>query len=537
MTNSMDDIVNDSQIIFAIGTNTTEQHPVLGMRLRREVKERGLPIIVADPRDIPLTDFAVLHLRHEPGTDIALLNGLMHVLIAEGLYDEEYVAQRCEGFEDLKAAVDPYTPEKASGITGVPAEDIVKAARMLAAHRPGALLYAMGITQHTCGHQNVLSCANLQMLLGNMGVAGGGVNPLRGQNNVQGACDMGGLVNVYPGYQKVVAPESHAKFEQAWGRTSDMKAGLTVTQMMDAAGEGKLRALYIMGENPMLSDPDINHVRQCLEKCEFLVIQDIFLTESAALADVVLPAVAFAEKAGTVTNTERRVQLMRPVVKPPGEARQDWEIISQVAQAVLGDEALEGPHADWDYSSPAEVADEIAALTPIYGGIVHRRLEPVGLQWPCPTMDHPGTVYLHKGKFSRGLGHMSGVEHTPPAEVPDEEYPLLLTTGRTLSHYHTGTMTRRSVGLDALVPEGMVEIHPQDAARLGINDLDVVRVMSRRGEVTVKADVTEAIRPGVVFMTFHFAEAAANVLTNPALDPTAKIPEYKACAVRIEPVK
>ncbi len=537
MTNSMDDIVNDSQIIFAIGTNTTEQHPVLGMRLRRAVKERGLPIIVADPRDIPLTDFAVLHLRHEPGSDIALLNGLMHVLITEGLYDKEYVAQRCEGFKYLKAAVEPYTPEKASEITGVPAEDIVKAARMLAAHRPGALLYAMGITQHTCGHQNVLSCANLQMLLGNMGVPGGGVNPLRGQNNVQGACDVGGLVNVYPGYQKVADPEAHEKFERAWGRTSDTKVGLTVTQMVDAAGEGKLRALYIMGENPILSDPDSNHVRQCLEKCEFLVIQDIFLTESAALADVVLPSVAFAEKAGTVTNTERRVQLMRPAVKPPGEARQDWEIISQVAQAVLGDEALEGPYAGWDYGSPAEVADEIAALTPIYGGIVHRRLEPVGLQWPCPSLDHPGTPILHVGKFSRGLGHMTAVGYTPPAEVPDEEYPLLLTTGRMLFHYHTGTMTRRAIGLDALVPEGMVEIHPQDAARLGINDLDVVRVTSRRGEVTAKADVTEAIRPGVVFMTFHFAEAAANVLTNPVLDPTAKIPEYKACAVRIEPLK
>ncbi len=536
MTNSMDDIVNDSQIIFAIGTNTTEQHPVLGMRLRRAVKERGLPIIVADPRDIPLTDFAVLHLRHKPGTDIALLNGLMHVLIAEDLYDAEYVAQRCEGFEDLKAAVEPYTPEKASEITGVPAEDIVKAARMLAAHRPGALLYAMGITQHTCGHQNVLSCANLQMLLGNMGVAGGGVNPLRGQNNVQGACDMGGLVNVYPGYQKVAAPEAREKFEQAWGRTSGLEVGLTVTQMVDAAGEGKLRALYIMGENPMLSDPDSNHVRQCLEKCEFLVIQDIFLTESAALADVVLPSVAFAEKAGTVTNTERRVQLMRPAVKPPGEARQDWEIVCQVAKAVLGDEVLEGPHAGWDYSSPAEVADEIAALTPIYGGIVHRRLEPVGLQWPCPNLDHPGTPILHVGKFSRGLGHMTAVEYTPPAEIPDEEYPLLLTTGRMLFHYHTGTMTRRAIGLDTLVPEGMVEIHPQDAARLGISDLDLVRIKSRRGEVTVKADVTEAIRPGTVFMTFHFAEAAANVLTNPVLDPTAKIPEYKACAVRVEPL-
>ncbi len=548
MTNSIADIAEQSQCYFVIGSNTTEQHPVIGMRLRQAVKQRGAVLIVADPRDIPLSDFARLHLRQKPGTDIALLNGIMHVLIAEELYDKDFVAQRTENFDALAATVAKYPPTVASEITGVPAEDIVKAARLLAAHRPGALLYAMGITQHRTGTHNVMSCANLQMLLGNMGVPGGGVNPLRGQNNVQGACDMGCLPNVYPGYQNVAVEEVQRKFEAAWGVTMSPKPGLTVVEMMNAAERGDVRAMYCMGENPVLSDPDINHVRKCLMALDFLVVQDIFLSETAALADVVLPAASFVEKDGTFTNTERRVQLVRRAIAPPGEAWADWEIVTAVAQrlSVLGQPAQaqasgpgedrpEGSHAGWDYLSVADIMDEVAALTPSYGGIHHRRLAMGGLQWPCPNDNHAGTPILHAGKFTRGLGRFMAVDHVPPAELPDAEFPLTLTTGRVLWHYHTGTMTRRSVGLSAQSPEGAVDINPQDAAAAGVHHGDMVEVSSRRGAVETRARVTQDVPPGVVFMTFHFAEAPANALTSAVLDPIAKIPEYKACAVAVHP--
>ncbi len=550
MTNSIEDIAEKSECYFVIGSNTTEQHPVIGMRLRQAVKQRGATLIVADPRDIPLTDFARLHLRQKPGTDIALLNGIMHVLIAEGLYDKEYVAQRTENFEEFAATVAKYPPAVASEITGVPAEDIIKAAHLLAAHRPGALLYAMGITQHRTGTHNVMSCANLQMLLGNMGVPGGGVNPLRGQNNVQGACDMGCLPNVYPGYQNVAVEEVQRKFEAAWGMAMVPKPGLTVVEMMNAAERGEVRAMYCMGENPVLSDPDINHVRKCLAALDFLVVQDIFLSETAAMADVVLPAASFVEKDGTFTNTERRVQLIRRAIAPPGEAWADWEIVTAVAQRLLAlgqpaqaavagpdEDQPEGSHAGWDYLSVADIMDEVAALTPSYGGIHHRRLESAGLQWPCPNDNHAGTPILHVGKFTRGLGRFMAVDHLPPAELPDAEYPLTLTTGRVLWHYHTGTMTRRSVGLNAQAPEGAVDINPQDAAAAGVRSGDMVQVTSRRGAVETRARVTQDVPPGVVFMTFHFAEAPANALTTAVLDPIAKIPEYKVCAVAVNPVK
>jgi predicted molibdopterin-dependent oxidoreductase YjgC len=477
-----------------------------------------------------------------------LLNGLMHVIVAEDLQDAEYITTRTEGYEELRAKLAEYTPEKVSELTGVPAEDIRKAARIMAANRPGALMYAMGITQHTSGVGNVLSCANLQMLLGNVGVPGGGVNPLRGQSNVQGACDMGGLPNVYSGYQNVAVEASRKKFEAAWGAVPPIdKPGLTVTEMMDAAGHGKVRALYIFGENPMLSDPDLNHVRHCLESTEFVVVQDIFMTETAQLADVVLPGSSFAEKDGTFTNSERRVQLVHRALNPLGESRPDWEIISELGARTLAAGAAgeqqpsvdEAPHGSWDYMNPAEILDEIAAVTPSYGGVRHHRLEqaPGGLQWPCPDEKHPGTPILHGGKFTRGLGKFTPVDYLPPAELPDQDYPLLLTTGRVLYHYHTGTQTRRAQGLSAHMPEGFIEMHPQDAALAGVRDGELVQVSSRRGEVSVKADVTEKIQPGVVFMTFHFAESAANLLTNSAVDPVAKIPEYKACAVKVEKIR
>ena len=529
MTNSLDDMANDAKIYFIIGSNTTENHPVLGMRLRQAVKQRGAKLILCDPREIPIAEFATLHIRHKPGTDVALLNGIMNVLITEGLYDEDFVAERTENFEELKEVVLRYPPQKAAEICGVTPEEIIEAAHLLAENRPGALLYAMGITQHTCGHQNVLSTANLQMLLGNMGLPGGGVNPLRGQNNVQGACDMGALVNVYPGYQKVTDPAAREKFERAWGVKLSPAIGTTVVKMINAAETGEIKAVYVLGENPMLSDPDVNHVEKCLKSLDLLVVQDIFLTETARLADVVLPAPCFAEKDGTITNSERRIQLGRQAVDPPGEARQDWWIVGEIARR-MGYEGL-------TYDSPREIMDEIASLTPIYGGISYDRLDTQGLQWPCPTPDHPGTPILHVGKFSRGLGHLSGVEWQPPAEEPDEEYPFILTTGRVLYHFHTATMTRHSRGLDAIYPEALVELNTEDASNLGIADGQMVKVSSRRGEVVATAQVSGKVEPGVVFIPFHFAEAAANALTHAALDPIAKIPEYKVCAVKVEPVK
>jgi predicted molibdopterin-dependent oxidoreductase YjgC len=537
MTNSIKDISEDAQSYFIIGSNTTENHPVIGMRIRQAVKQRGAKVIVADPRRIPITEYATLHLRHRPGSDIALLNGIMHVLIAEELYDKDYVAERTEGFDNLKATVDRYTPEVAEEITGVPAADIREAARIMAATRPGSLLYAMGITQHTTGHQNVLSCANLQMLLGNMGVAGGGVNPLRGQNNVQGACDMGCLVNFYPGYQRVVDEAAQTKFREAWGRAPSTQVGLTVIEMMNAAERGQVKGLFVLGENPAMTDPDINHARKALSETEFLVVQEILPSETTEYADVILPGVSFAEKDGTFTNTERRVQRVRAALEPLGNARPDWVILRDLAQRIqqrLDQEPLAAPYAGWDYASPEAIMREIAALTPSYGGITFERIDKGGLQWPCPNTEHPGTPILHKGAFSRGRGLLSPVEWLPPAEQPDGEYPLVLTTGRVLYHFHGGTMSRRSPGLDEIYPEALVEVNPVDANHLMIADGDMIKVTSRRGQITAKAHVVDRTVPGVVFTTFHFAEAAANMLTIAALDPVAKIPEYKACAVRIE---
>ncbi len=541
MTNSIQDIAQESQCIFIIGSNTTEQHPVIGTKIRQAKRHRGAKLIVADPRRIDIADYADLHLRHKPGTDIALLNGLMHVIIREGWHDEDFIAERTEGFEELKALVEKYTPEVTSQITGVPAEDIEEAARMLADHRPGSLLYAMGITQHTVGVPNVMSCANLQMLLGNMGVPGGGVNPLRGQNNVQGACDMGGLPNVYSGYQRVTDSAMQDKFEKAWGVPLPNQVGLTVTEMLKAAEEGQVQCLYVIGENPMVSDPDLNHVRYSLQQTEFIIVQDLFFTETGQFADVILPAASFAEKEGTFTNTERRVQRVRKALDPPGEARPDSWIVTELARRLIALGAAvpqaEAPHAGWDYHESADIVAEINALTPIYAGITYRRLDAgAQLQWPVPSLDHPGTPILHVGKFSRGLGHFEAVDHVPPDELPDEDYPLMLTTGRVIYHWHGGEMTHRARNLKAMYPEALVEINPKDAQKAQIDDGALMRVASRRGEIIAKAQVTDRVEPGLIFTTFHFAEAAANFLTNPALDPQAKIPEYKVCAVKVGPV-
>ena len=529
MTNSVPEFGTETECFLITGSNTTEAHPLVASHVLAG-QERGAKVIVVDPRKVQISRLADLYLCPRPGTDVAWINGMMNVILSEGLEDRPYIEGRTEGYEELRQVVLEYTPERVEQISGIPADDLRAAARMYAQSKPAAILYAMGITQHTTGTDNVKSCANLAMLTGNVGIVGGGVNPLRGQNNVQGACDLGGLPNVYPGYQIVTIPAIRAKFESAWGvqGLSD-QVGLTVTEMMGEAGEGRVRALYVMGENPMLSDPDINHVRHCLEGLDLLVVQDIFLTETAQLADVVLPGASFAEKDGTFTGTDRRIQRVRKAIEPLGQSLPDWEIIRLLAQQMGA--------PGFEFESPAQIMAEIASVTPIYGGALYDRLETEGgLQWPVPTADHPGTPYLHRGRFSRGLGRFHPITFMEAAELPDEEYPLILTTGRLMFHWHTGSMTRRSEKLEQEVPEAYVEIHPSDAKRIGLNGNRRVRVSSRRGEIELGVRITKRIRPGVVFIAFHFAEAAANALTNAALDPIAKIPELKVCAVKVEPV-
>jgi len=541
MTNSMDDIVYHARTIFVIGSNTTEQHPVLGAMIRQAVLKRRTRLIVADPRRIDLAEFATLHLQPLPGTDIPLLNGIMHILFANGWEDKAFLETRCEGLDEFRANLLEYPPERVAEITGVPVENLYEAAEILALNRPGALLWAMGITQHTVGVQNVLTCANLQMVLGNFGLPGSGVNPLRGQNNVQGACDMGGLPNYFPGYQLVTSAENRCKFEDAWGVPQPSNPGLTATELIPAIHDGKIRAMYILGENIVLSDPDSTHTRHALEKVDFLVLEEIFPTETSLYADVLLPGVTFAEKYGTFTNTERRVQLVRPALDPPGAARQDWEIVCELARQLLGGSDCNissiAPFSAWNYRNTTEVMEEIASLTPIYAGVSHARLENGDrLQWPVSHAAHPGTPILHVGQFTRGKGHLIPTHHIPPAELPDAAYPMLLTTGRVIYHWHGGAMTRRARGLLEIYGQSLVEINPLDASKLAIEEGSAVRVSSRRGSMVAHAWLTERVPPGVLYANFHFPESPANVLTIAALDPLAKIPEYKVCAVRIEPV-
>jgi len=539
MSNSMDDVAQQAEAFFVIGSNTTEQHPVFGTMLRRAVRFRGAKLIVVDPRRIDLCDFATLHLQQKPGSDIALLNGLMYIILEKGWEAREFIAERTESFEEFKATVMQYPPKKASHISGVPVEKLYEAAEIMAASKPMAVMWAMGITQHITGVRNVMTLANLQMLLGNMGVPGGGVNPLRGQNNVQGACDVGGLPNVYPAYQPVTSEEAQKKFQAAWGQTSNTKVGLTVTEMMPGILEGKTHALYILGEDPVMSDPDTHHIRECLEKVDFLVLQEIFPSETAAYADVLLPGVSFAEKTGTFTNTERRVQMVHKAIEPPGDAKPDWWITAEIAKRILAGTPnllpLNGPFAGWDYPDTSAIMDEINALTPSYGGITFARLEAgERLQWPCPTLEHKGTPVLHIGKFARGLGKFLPIDHVPPAEEPSDDYPMVMSTGRVLYHWHGGQMTRRAQGLMEVYGEALVEVNPDDAAKLGLNGKNVVRVSSRRGSIEAQAWVTDRVPPGMVYANFHFPEASANELTQAVLDPVAKIPEYKVTAVKVE---
>ena len=566
MTNTVDEI-SGAGAIFITGSNPTENHPVVGYRIREAVRN-GAKLIVADPRRIPLAETADVHLQFKPGTDVALFNGLVHVIIAEDLQDKEYIENRTQGYKYLKQIVAKYTPAYVSEITGVPAEDIITAARLFATADSGAIVYCMGVTQHTSGTENVVALTNISLLTGNLGKDHAGMNPLRGQNNVQGACDMGCLPNVFSGYQPVHSdrdkgtywqrlskeqPETRteepitsiefaepvpadkisdairAKFSKAWGVELSDVPGRTIAEMFHENPSRRCKVIYIMGENPVISDPHTEHVREALENMDFVVVQDIFLTETAAYADVVLPAATFAEKDGSFINTARRVQLIRKALKPRGQSKADWEILQLLAQKL---------NLNWNYSSPAEVWDEIRELTPHYfRGMTIERLEKSGLQWPCTSTDHPGTPVLHKGKFARGIGQFSTVEYRPQAADPtDEEYPLILTTARKLYHYHTRTMTDKTPGLNFFLNEERMEINPEDALAINLTADDKVRVTSRRGTLESKITITDRVPPGIVCMSFHFSDTAVNILTDPAVCNMSVVSGLKVSAVKVEKV-
>jgi len=529
MTNNIDDFGN-AGCIFAIGTNTAEAHPVLAMKIRRTVRNNGARLIVANPMEVDFVRDADLWIRHKSGTDVALMMGMCRVIIEEGLHDRAFIEERCENFEAFQAELENYPLDWVAETCGVEPDIIVEAARMYATNGPATILYAMGLCEHSHGTDNVIATGNLAMLTGNVGKPGSGVNPLRGQNNVQGACDMGALPNVYPGYQAVNNPDAQKKFEKAWGVNLSPDPGLKLTEMMPAAIEGKIKALYIMGENPVLTDPDSKHIIKALESLDFFVFQDIFLNETAELADVVLPAASFAEKDGTFTNTERRVQRVRKALEPVGESQPDWWITAEIARR-MGKKGFE-------YASAAEIMDEIARLTPSYGGISFKRLDEGSLQWPCTSDEHPGTCIMHAEVFSRpnGKGYFVPLKYRPPVQATDEEYPLLLMTGRRLYHYHA-TMTRKVEVLNILMPEELARINPWDAELLGIKSGEMIRVISRQGEVEVRARVTTEVPVGMVAMAFHFAECPTNQLISSSpetLDPVTKTPAYKTCPVRIK---
>ena len=524
MTNTIADI-ETADVIIVTGSNTTENHPVLSSFVKRAVKFRGAKLIVADPRRIKLTEFAHLWLRQNLGTDVAWINGLMHVIIKENRHDQSFIDNRTEDFEALKKTVEPYTPAYVEEITGIAKETLIEAARLYADAKAGSILYCMGITQHISGTDNVKCLANLAMLCGNMGIVGGGVNPLRGQNNVQGACDMGGLPNVMTAYQPVTDAAVIERMEKAWGVTGlSNKMGLKITEMLPKAHKGEFKALYVIGENPLVSDADLNHVRDSFACLDFLVVQDIFMTETAQMADVVLPSACFAEKEGTFSNTERRVQRVRKAVDAPGEAKPDWWITCQIGSRM---------GLPMEYGDSQAIFEEITKVTPSYAGITYDRIEDEGIHWPCPSAEHPGTPILHGQQFTRGKGKFHAIEWISPAEQVNEDYPLYLTTGRLLYQYHTGTMTMKTDGLNEKAPESFVEISPKDAAIYDLKTGDRVIIASRRGNINVAVKISSMAVDGTVFIPFHYAKAAANTLTNASLDPISGIPEFKVCAVKL----
>lgn len=527
MTNSIDELEN-AEVIFVIGSNTTQQHPLIGMRIINAVKNKGAKLIVADPRKIPLTENAAIYAPIAPGTNLAFINGLLNVIVSENLMDSDFVKNRTEGYSEFKASIEKYTPEVVSVITGIPENTIKEIARLYANAKTASIVYAMGITQHISGTKNVAALANLALLTGQIGREFTGVNPLRGQNNVQGACDMGALPDVLPGYQSLKDVKINMKFSKVFGEGYASEVGMTLGEMMDGALNGDVKSLFIMAENPMLSDPNLDHVKEALEHLELLVVQDIFMTETAKLAHVILPGSSFIEKDGTFTNTERRVQRVRKAIEPVGSSKADWQIICGLINSM-------GSCAN--YSSPSEIMEEIRTLVPSYGGITYERLDNEGLQWPCTDINHPGTKFLHKEKFAGGLGKFSVNEYTQSTEIATSDFPFILTTGRINHHYHTGTMTRRSWALDREFPHGFMEMNPVDAEKLGLKERSKVKVTSKTGEVLTEVHITDKINLGVVFMTFHFGEQLVNKLIGRNLDPVVQIPEFKVCAVKIEGVK
>jgi formate dehydrogenase alpha subunit len=528
MTNPISDI-EKAEVILVTGSNTTENHPVISSYIKRAVNFNNAKLLVVDPRRIKLTRFATKWLRPLPGTNVTWINGLIHVIIKEKLHDNSFIKKRTVNFDKLEKSVEKFTPKHVQSVTGIDADDLIEAARLYAKADPASILYCMGITQHTSGTDNVKDLANLAMLCGNLGKEGGGLNPLRGQNNVQGACDMGGLPDVFTGYQKVSDDASRAKMEKAWNvKSLSKKPGMALTQMIPAVKTKQIKSLYIIGENPIVSDPDTKHVENSLKALDFFVVQDIFLTETAQFADVVLPSTCFAEKDGTFSNTERKIQRIRKAVNAPGIALGDWEIIALLS-GKMG--------YPMEYENSREIMDEIASLTPSYGGINYERLEKGGLTWPCPAIDHPGTPILHKEQFTCGKGVFHDLVYRPSTESISKKYPLLLTTGRVLYHYHTGTMTMKTEGLNAKVPECFIEISPEDAEKYNLKDGETAQLASERGSVKAKVKLSHKAVKGTLFMPFHFAKAAANNLTSTELDPISKIPELKVCAVNLTQVE
>jgi formate dehydrogenase alpha subunit len=537
MSNTAAEVIH-SDVFLVTGSNTAETHPIIALQMKAAVEKHGAKLIVVDPRRVEMVNWSRLWLPEKPGTDVPLFSAMAHVIIKEQLYNQDFIERRTEGFEDFRKSIEPCTPEYAEAISGVDRNLIVQAARMYATAKNAAIYWALGIPEHSHGTDNAMSLIHLALLTGHIGRQGTGLNPLRGQNNVQGASDSGAMPWHYPGYQRVDEEASARKFEQAWNIEPgglNRRLGLTTTEIMSEVRPGGVRALHIMGENPMMSEPNLNHTRHMIEQLEFLAAQDLFINESGAYADVFLPATSWAEKEGTFTNTDRRVQRVRKALEPRGQARADWEIICDLAGRIekkLGRRQT----AFWAYRSPAEVLEEMGRVVPEYAGVKYSRIEKQGLQTPVWDDNHPGTPYLFAESFPRGRGKFYDIEYVPSVEMPDEEYPFILTTGRLLEHWHGGTLTRHSK-LDELYPEARVEINPADAARMKIADGQAVRVSSRRGTIVLRAWVTQRTTVGVVFIPMHFHEAAANLLTIDALDPLAKIPEYKACAVRVVPAE
>lgn len=528
MTNPIKDITQDVDVILLVGSNPTEAHPVIGAQIRQAI-QHGTKLIVVDPRKIDLAKDAYLHLPIKPGTNVAFANGMMNIIINEGLADMAFIEQRTEGFEEIRKIVAAYTPERVAEICQIDPDDLREAAVLYAKANKAPIIYCLGVTEHSSGTEGVMSMSNIAMLVGKIGRSGCGVNPLRGQNNVQGACDMGCMPYDFPGYQKVADKKIREKFEQVWNVPLSSRMGLMATQVIPMAGKGEIKGLYIFGEDPVVTDPDTNHVKRALNHLDFLVVQDLFMTETAQYADVVLPGRSYAEKEGTFTNTERRVQRVRKAVEGPGDSRLDTDIFIDMMNAMGYVQS---------YLTPSDIMKEIAHVTPSFAGISFERLDAgETLQWPCVDQNDPGKYIMHEGQFSRGLGLFYPTEYKPAKELPDKEYPLLMSTGRMLYHYNTGAMTKRTEGLNELAPASYIEINEKDALLLDIKDGDRVSVASRRGHIETTARVSDKTNPQEVFMTFHFQDGNVNELTNAAIDEIARIPEYKVCAVKVEKAK